>query len=71
MSWCAHLYGDCKQQPAKNLHGVVCTGEVLEQKAAGDFIALFARLAQVGQDQMAPAQQREGTVRSRLEASEL
>ena len=48
------LGGNCKQDPAVDLKGVICAGDVVEAEAARDRIALAARRPQVALDHMAP-----------------
>ena len=49
------LHGQREEQPAGHLARVVGAGDVVEQEARGDFVALLSRGAQVGQDDVAPA----------------
>lgn len=46
---------DGEQDPAPNLSCVVGAGDVVEQEAGGDLVTLLPRLAQVGEDDVAPA----------------
>jgi hypothetical protein len=46
---------DGEQDPAPDLSCVVGAGYVVEQEAGGDLVTLLPRLAQVGEDDVAPA----------------
>jgi len=50
----AHLGGEAEADPAHDLGKVVGAGDVVEEEPGGDLVALLPRLAQVGEDDVAP-----------------
>ena len=62
---CQCACADGEQDPAPDLSCVVGTGDVVEQEACGDLVALLPGLAQVGQNDVAPAWERGSHVHGR------